>query len=165
MKILIHGHARHGKDTLAEIWAEHYGFKYEGSSQAANRLFMFDKLAPVYGYATPEECFEDRVNHRKEWFDAIEAFNTPDAGRLAQHIVDSGNSYVGMRSFREFRASVLKFDLIIWVDASDRLPPEDESSFDIPRWAADIVIENNQGIDEFKCKALVLGKAILGGAK
>lgn len=63
-KILILGHARHGKDTLAEILNKEYGMTFMSSSQAANEIFLFDELKNKYGYKTKEESFNDRVNHR-----------------------------------------------------------------------------------------------------
>jgi hypothetical protein len=50
------------------------------------------------------------------------------------------------------------FDVIIWVDASERLPLEDPSSFDIDKTCADIIIENNGTYDEFLEKVIRLGK-------
>ena len=53
------------------------------------------------------------------------------------------------------------FDLIIWVDASDRLPPEDVSSFNIKKSDADIIIENNGTFEEFKEKVIRLGNTLI----
>lgn len=52
------------------------------------------------------------------------------------------------------------FDLVIWVDASERLPNEDASSFNIDRTCADIVIENNGTYEQFKESVLRLGKIL-----
>jgi hypothetical protein len=52
------------------------------------------------------------------------------------------------------------FDLIIWVDASERLPLEDSSSFDIDKTCADIMIENNGTYEEFREKSIRLGKIL-----
>ncbi len=48
------------------------------------------------------------------------------------------------------------FDLIIWVDASDRLPLEDKSSFNIDKGLADIIIDNNTTYDDFESKVIRL---------
>ncbi len=53
------------------------------------------------------------------------------------------------------------FDVIIWVDASERLPLEDPSSFDIDKTCADIIIENNGTYDEFLDKALRIGSILI----
>lgn len=53
------------------------------------------------------------------------------------------------------------FDLIIWVDASERLPLESPESFNIDKSCADIIIDNNGTYEEFKAKVFRLGKIIL----
>lgn len=44
------------------------------------------------------------------------------------------------------------FDIIIWIDATGRLPEEPASSFDIDKSCADIIIENNHTFEEFEEK-------------
>ena len=53
------------------------------------------------------------------------------------------------------------FDLIIWVDASNRLPMEDASSFNIDKSCADIIIENDGTYEQFKEKVIRLGKVLI----
>jgi hypothetical protein len=50
------------------------------------------------------------------------------------------------------------FDLIVWVDAGERLPHEDASSFNIDKSCADIIVENNGSYEEFVDKVIRLGK-------
>ena len=71
MKILILGNGRHGKDTLAELFNKYFGLTFMSSSQASADFFLYNQLKDKYGYTTSEECFEDRVNHREEWYQAI----------------------------------------------------------------------------------------------
>lgn len=52
------------------------------------------------------------------------------------------------------------FDIIVWIDASDRLPLEPLSSFDIDKSCADIIIENNGTFEQFKEKVLRFGKIL-----
>lgn len=52
------------------------------------------------------------------------------------------------------------FDLIVWVDASERMPQEDASSFNIDKSCADIIIENNGSFESFKEKAIRLGNTL-----
>jgi dephospho-CoA kinase len=40
MKILIIGHARYGKDTLAYFFNKHFGISYLSSSIAVNEIFI-----------------------------------------------------------------------------------------------------------------------------
>lgn len=162
MKLLILGNARHGKDTLAELFQEHFGLTFMSSSQASADFFLYDLLKNKYGYKTPEECFEDRVNHRDEWYLAICDYNKDNRARLASEILKKADCYVGMRDKAEFDECVKQnlFDLIIWVDASKRLPLEPGTSFNINMSDADIVIENNGTYEEFVKKAKRIGSAI-----
>jgi hypothetical protein len=113
-----------------------------------------------YGYQTPEDCFEDRVNHRVEWYDLICEFNFFDKTALAREIVKDVDCYVGMRDRDEIEACIKHniFDLIIWVDACERLPLEPKDSFNIDKSCADIIIDNNYDLDSLYKKVIRLGK-------
>lgn len=162
-KLLIIGHARHGKDSLAELLEKDFNLKFKSSSQAAADIFIFDELKDKYGYETPEQCFEDRVNHRAEWYEMICDYNKEDRARLAKGILTLTDCYVGMRDRHEITECIKQglFDLIIWVDASERLPLESPDSFNIDKSCADIIIDNNGTYEEFKEKVFRLGKIIL----
>jgi len=159
-KLLILGSGRHGKDTFAEILQEYFGLKFVSSSQAAADIFIYDKLKKLYGYATPEECYNDRSNHRAEWYQMICEYNKDDRAKLAKGILELNDCYVGMRDRDEINECMVQglFDLIIWVDASKRLPSEDASSFNIDISCADIIIDNNGTFEQFKERVLRLGK-------
>lgn len=150
-KLLIIGHARHGKDTLANYLRDVLDYRVADSSRRAAEIFLFDKLRKKYGYKDIEECYQDRVNHRAEWFDEICKFNSKDPTRLAKAIMSDSDVYVGMRSRREILAcrKAKIFDAVIWVDASQRLPPEPSSSFDIDITLADFVLDNNGDLEQF----------------
>lgn len=158
-KLLVLGNMRHGKDTLAELLRDNFGLDFVSSSQAASDILIFDRLKEQYGYTTPEECFEDRINHRAEWYDLICDYNKEDKARLAKGILERADCYVGMRDRGEIDECMRQelFDLIIWVDASERLPLESPDSFNIDKTCADIVIENNGTFEEFKEKVNRLG--------
>lgn len=162
-KLLILGSARHGKDTLAEIWRDEFGLTFKSSSQAASDIFLYETLREKYGYKTSEECFEDRVNHRPEWKQLICDYNKDDRAKLAKGILANSDCYVGMRDKAEIDECMRQglFDLIIWVDASERLPLESPDSFDIDKSCAHIIIENNGTFAEFKEKVLLFGKILL----
>lgn len=162
-KLLLIGNARHGKDSLAEILNDEFGYTFESSSQSAANIFLYDLLKDKYGYTTPEECFEDRVNHRQEWYEAICEYNKEDKAKLAKGILERSDCYVGMRDRNEIEECMRQgiFDLIVWVDASGRLPMEDVSSFNIDKSCADIIVENNGTYEQFKEKVLRLGRNIL----
>lgn len=144
-KLLIIGHARHGKDTLAEILRDGWGYTFQSSSYAAAEKVVYPVLQPKYGYTSIEEAYEDRVNHRAEWKELITAYNTPDKTRLAKEIMQENDIYVGMRCKDELSAckAIGLFDHIIWVDAEGRVDPEDESSNTLSMDMADIVVDNS----------------------
>lgn len=157
MKICIIGHARHGKDSVAEILNRVFGMKFEASSMICAREFIFDKLKDKYGYTTVEECWVDRVNHRAEWFDMICDYGKDDKSIVTKEILKHNDCYVGIRAIPEFKASVSLFDIVIWVDASKRLPLEPESSMELTPDMADIIIDNNGTLIELEYKVMRLG--------
>jgi hypothetical protein len=53
------------------------------------------------------------------------------------------------------------FDLIIWVDASERLPLEGSTSFNIDKEDADIIIDNNGAYEEFETRVIRLGEVLI----
>jgi|688.fasta_scaffold31509_3 hypothetical protein len=144
-KLLIIGHARHGKDTLAEKIRDKMGLAFTSSSVFVGQECIW----PTWGrdrYHTFEEMFADRVNHRKTWADLISAYNTPDKTRTARTMLERGyDMYVGMRRRDEFNAccKAYLFDHVIWVDALKRLPPEGKDSMELMACHADICFDNN----------------------
>lgn len=149
-KLLVVGHARHGKDTVGQMFKDGWGYNFCSSSYAAAEKVVFPVLAPLYGYKTLEECYTDRVNHRSEWKDLITSYNTPDKTRLAKEIMQHNEVYIGMRCIDELVQCKAKgiFDVIVWVDASYRKEPEPISSNTIPREVADYIIDNNGSIKD-----------------
>jgi hypothetical protein len=159
MKILIIGKMRNGKDSLAELLNEYHGMTFKSSSEMANELFIYDKLKHKYEYKSPLECFEDRMNHREEWYSMICDYNMEDKAKLTNDIITKYDCYVGMRDLDEFNASKHLFDLIIWVDASKRLTSKDNTN-KISIDEAHIVLTNNETFDDFKTKSKVIGNII-----
>jgi hypothetical protein len=145
-KLCIIGQGRHGKDTVAEILRDQFGYSFLSSSEASAKIFLFDLLKGEFGYNTWQECFEDRHNHRDRWFTEISKYNTPNKSRLAKAIMEENDIYVGMRCKDELAACMEDgvFDLVIWVDASERVSyREPESSCTVTKEQADLVIDNN----------------------
>jgi len=153
-KILIIGSMRHGKDTVAEMLRDYYGYSFENSSTAASKIFLFDVLKEMYNYASPKECFDDRVNHRQQWHDLIVDYNTPDKSKLAKEIMKNNDIYVGMRSDAECEACLHQkvFDLIIGV-FDPRKPIENKTSFNIDLWQkSELIISNAGTLQELRHK-------------
>ena len=161
MKLLVIGQGRHGKDTFCEIANKYFGLTFESSSHFACKKFIFDYFSDKYN--TIEECYNDRHNHRKLWYDLICEYNKGDQSRLAKELLKEYDIYCGMRSIEEFKGSKKLFDLIIWVDATDRLgKTESEDSNTITKSNADIVIENNGTLLEFERKVIKLLRLLTG---
>jgi hypothetical protein len=150
MKLLLIGHAEHGKDTVAEMLAEMHGITYRSSSEMANEIFIFEALKGKYGYQTKEECFKDRKSKRKEWHDLICEYNANDKARLAKDILAHADMYIGMRSNVEIQECQRQglFDLILGV-FDPRKPLEPKESFDIDFWVMpDIIIPNSSSLED-----------------
>jgi len=153
-KLLIIGHARHGKDTVAEMLALNHGYTYKGSSQAAAEIFIYEALKEKYGYKTPEECFEDRIHHRREWYELICGYNKDDKTILASKILEENDIYVGMRDLGELNACKMNglFDIVIGV-YNNRVPEENRESFNINLWEqSDIIIANAGSLEDLEWK-------------
>lgn len=154
MKLLIIGHGRHGKDTVAANISQHFGMTFMSSSQAAADIFIYDALKDKYGYETPEQCYADRANHRKEWHDLICEYNKKDKARLAKEILKKDDIYVGMRSDEELE-ECLNQSLFHWVIGvyDPRKPHEPSDSFDIDLWEkADFIIPNAGSLWDLRVK-------------
>lgn len=141
MKILVIGHAGHGKDTVCEMLRDDHGYSFQSSSEAAFDEVIWPVLKKVY--LKKEYCWDSKDNDRKIWFDIISHYNTPDASRLVRKVLETSDIYCGLRSRREFEASRHLFRHIVWVDASERVPLESESSMKLNANDADVVVENN----------------------
>lgn len=134
-KLLVLGHARHGKDTVAEILQKDYGFTFTSSSLFCAKKVIWNaihyprealnrhKAAGSPGmdvdaletelvmmmdreYPSVEACFNDRANFRTAWFSLIAGYCYPNKERLAREIFEENDIYVGVRNKREYYAIV-----------------------------------------------------------
>ncbi len=154
-RILILGHARHGKDTAAEHLRDAHGVSFRSSSLfLAEKVVMPELARRGLTYPDLAACYSDRVNHRALWRELIEDYNAEDPARLAKAILAEADCYVGMRMAREFWASRSMFDVIFWIDASARgLPPEGADSMTItfdPAWM--VRIDNGASVETMKAE-------------
>lgn len=161
VKICVLGKGRHGKDTVCELLRDFAGLTFESSSKICSS-FVFEDLRDKYGYASIEECYNDRHNHRKEWHDLISNFNGKDPARLTKLILSHNDIYCGLRSKRELDAASGLFDLIIWVSANERVGSDTESSdsITVTKDDADIIIENNGSVEDLRLKIYKLQRLI-----
>lgn len=141
MKLFVLGHARQGKDTVGEMIQTKLGLSFVSSSWFACQKVIWPALKDNYN--SIEECFADRSNHRSKWYELICGYNMKDPARLSREIFNEYDMYVGLRNRKELIAARHLSNLVIWVDASERKPPEDTSSMTITRDMADVVVDNN----------------------
>lgn len=154
MNYVVFGYKRHGKDTACEFLEARFGLKFASSSRFACDKFLFEQLRESHGYQTADQCFEDRDSHRQLWYEAIRNYNADDRTQLGRELFEEHQIYCGIRDREEFYA--LKeaglFDLAIWVDASERKPPEDTTSMNLTPKDADIILTNNGTLDDLAMK-------------
>lgn len=162
-KLLIIGHARHGKDTVAEIISNTYNMPFRSSSDFVAERLMFPILSKKYGYKNHIEAYNDRHNHRAEWHDLIHDYCKDDAARLGREIFAENSIYCGLRNKTEFHAIKNEgiFDYCIWVDRCDLLPQENRSSMSLEPWMADFVIDNNRDLAHLNREVVRLMNRIL----
>jgi len=139
-KYLILGHGGHGKGSVASIM-QGMGITCISSSVAALHTVIFPQMRDRY--KTPVECYHDRRNRRREWLNLITDYNTPDAGRLCREMLSQYDCYDGMRPLREYEATSHLFDVILYVDASDRCPSD--QTMEIPFDASSMMLIDNNG--------------------
>jgi hypothetical protein len=160
-KLLILGAARHGKDTVAEILARKYGFRFTSSSEFVGREIIWDDWGKRF-YPDFDAMFADRVNHRELWMRMISLYNTPDKTRTARTMLARGyDMYVGMRRMDELSASRHLFEYVIWVERAG-FPPE-TGSMDITKELAkpDYVIHNGGTLEELEASVDVVARQIM----
>ena len=143
---LIIGHSGHGKDTVAEWMKNVHGISYNSSSWYACTDFISDALntaTPIHRTKSPKFHHADRDDWRALWYHLICYYNKDNPARLANELMKTADCYVGMRSLDEYNASVSLFDVVIWVDASRRLPAEPPTSMDLNASHAHYTVDNN----------------------
>jgi hypothetical protein len=150
MKLLIIGHGRHGKDTVAEYLNVMFGLVFKSSSVHCAENVVYPVLKDKYNYDSVHDCFADRHNHRAEWYDLISDYCKDDLARIGREIFEVSDIYCGLRNKREFHAIKNNglVDYTIWVDRSDWLETEPKSSMSLEPWMADFVIDNNGTLEQ-----------------
>ena len=132
-KILIVGHARHGKDTVAEMIADYLGIEFQGTSrQFAShvRKALSEAVCDVQ-YHSDQECWEDRVNHRADWHVTIARFCSENKTAAADLVYAKGHIYCGVRAQAEYDAIVAKYDPVIFWVSNNSKPKEPDSSMQL----------------------------------
>jgi hypothetical protein len=145
MKLNINGYAQHGKDTVADLFCEEAKLVKVSASHIYARLIR--DLGVLGPYESVEACYQDRVNHRKEWYNFIRRETKSNPFFFVDMCLYEGDMYVGHRSQWEFEQTRCAFDATIWVDASGRgMPQEPEDSCDLTVHGHDYVIDNGMSL-------------------
>ena len=157
-KIMVIGHARHGKDEVGELLTKLLGLQYISSSLICMEEFCFDAMKEEFGYETIEECYADRDNHRTLLHWLIRIYNWHDKAAVSKLILQERNMdmYLGIREIRELQESKRQgvHDVVVWVDALSRKPKESKSSFNISITEADYIIDNNGPVEALEGEVL-----------
>jgi len=163
LKLMIVGYGRHGKDTVCDIINREYNYTFQSSSMFCAELFIYETLRDKYGYTSIEQCYEDRHNHRSEWYNLISNYNAEDPTRLGKELYSRYDIYCGLRNSTEFHGlrNCGEFDYAIWVDRSKHLPPESSDSISIQPWMADYIIDNNGSLQLLKHNTISLMNRLL----
>ena len=148
IKLMVIGYARHGKDEVCNMLKNNYEFRYVSPSLVAAEKFIFDELKDKNLYMSPQECYEDRDNHRPHWFNSIAAYNAEDKARLAKDVLKHSDIYCGMRCKEELQETV-KQNVVthtLWVDRSQHKEPESSDSCTVDSSMAHYLIDNNKSL-------------------
>lgn len=164
MKTLILGQGRHGKDTVAEILRDEFGLSFQSSSSAALDA-IWPALESSRGFTCKEFAYNERHDDRQLWYELIKLLNYSDKSTLCREILSNNDLYVGMRDNEEYEASKHLFDIILYVDASDRVKVLDPTMRIPYNEDSMIKIDNNGTEKELKAKVIELGDKYVTGRK
>lgn len=161
-RILIIGHAQHGKDTVAEMLRDDYGIKFASSSRFAIEKAVWPMVKDSGAWASADELYADRARHRTMLFHAIRAYNLIPGPSLAEQMFQDGfDCYVGMRSNDEFAGSRASFAHVIWVDAQFRKPLEPRASMELLPHQATHIVDNNHDLAHLREQVRLLAETKL----
>lgn len=160
-RVLFVGHGRHGKDTACETLAQATGWKNAGTTSVYLTELVVAELRRVGIYARPEDAYAERHQNRDLWRRVGDEARSQNQAFLVKAALCCGQITGGCRDWPEIcavRAESL-VDLIVWVDASKRLPLDPTMSFGPEQ--ADLIVDNNGSIGDFKLHIQRLGAALL----
>lgn len=143
-KIVIIGHAGHGKTTVAKVLTSIYDYRVVDPTE-----FIAEHIMVKGGhYKTFYGAISNKDTDREKWFKAVEEYNTPDKTRLVSEIFDRSDVYVGLRKYEELEMVKEKFNpIVVWVNNSS-VKPESEKSCTVTIEQADFVLNNPGNLDD-----------------
>lgn len=162
--VILTGYKEHGKDEACKLLGD-LGLTSVSSSWYACQKFIFDTLKDDFGYATPQECYDDRRDKRDLWFRLIRDYNDDCLTRLADEIFEDGyDIYNGLRNREEFEAIKQKYPdlIVVWIDALDRKPAESADSMELSIEDAHLIIDNNGSIEDLRQQVFSIHTILTG---
>lgn len=152
MKILILGHAGHGKDEVAKILVKKFGLQFYSATEYINEYIVYPALRD--NYKSKEDCLLDKNNNRSLWYDLVYDSKID----IVKEVLKKSDIYVGLRDISMLLKCIHNktFDLILCV-YNPLLKTEDTSSMTIPLFMySDIVILNNKDLQSLEDKVSYL---------
>ena len=160
MKLIVNGHAQHGKDTVADMLADRFKLnKLNASMYIAEKVIM-PALPNVYSCV--EECYKDRVNWRDLWFQFLR-FKVYHHQDFWVEFMKNSDVFCGHRSIDEFNYMLSAVECrTVWVH-DPRKPMEAESSnefqdMDLAYRQHDFVIINDSTLEDLRERVRLLGE-------
>lgn len=160
-RVLFVGHGRHGKDTACEELSKATGWKNAGTTSLYLTPYVIKEYERLGMGHLRNDAYLHRHQNRELWRRVGDEIRQNDPALLVKEALKVGPITGGCRGLPEIEAvrreSVV--DLIVWVDASKRLPPDPTVEFG-PE-VADLILANNGTEAEFRYKIQRLGGALL----
>lgn len=163
-RALVIGHGEHGKGTVAKALADAIGEDNIATSEHVAHL-VYDAVRRQGAYASLLECYQDRVNNRDFWAGFLALYCRHDKARIVRDIYEMGYAVTdGVRRPDELMAAITEglVDVIYWVDAGPRKPPEPSMAIDFMELMADprrtvplVYLDNSEEGDDLSKLRLV----------
>ena len=159
-KILILGHARHGKDTVARMLADELCWDYLPTSVYILDSLVYGKVQKAKGYDSVAEAYKNRDEDRVLWKLIIDTYTKGEPTKLIKDVLKRSDVYIGLRNSIQLKEAIKEnlFDIIIGV-FSPKLPLEETNEIDVFDHS-DFIIYNNGTYEELSQKVIRAAKFI-----
>ncbi len=116
-RISICGYGRAGKDTVASLLANQFGYKYGGSTSFGINPLICSALFGVNDQETQKKCYETRHANRLFWYDFCNLLRRIDPLMLIKLNLVNSDFIIGTRSREEFVNSLdyFKPHNVLWI--------------------------------------------------
>lgn len=101
-RLMILGHGRSGKDTIAQMFANALGYHYGGSTSLGVKPIITYSITQSLDPVVNDQCYDDRHTYRQYWFDACNMLRRIDPLIIIKCQLAIGDFMLGNRSKEEF---------------------------------------------------------------